>query len=123
MSEENELETVVPRVYEIFIGGKTRRVKYNYRAWARIEEAYGSIQEALKPFRDKPLSVLPELLFYGIVQDPEEKITPETVADWIDEYSLPELTGILNVVKAAINGSMIKGEKKEEKEIVPPPAE
>lgn len=120
--ETSELDAVIPRVYEIFIGGKTRRVKYNYRAWARIEETYGSVQEAMKPFRETPMKMLPELLFFGIVQEEGDVITPKMVEDWIDDFDLPTLTGILNTVRSAISGSMVKPEKKE-KEIDPPPAE
>ena len=121
--ETTELDAVIPRVYEIFIGGKTRRVKYNYRAWAKIEERYGSIQEAMRPFREKPMSMLPELLFFGIVAEHGEDISPEQVEEWIDEFALPELTGVLNVVRSAISGSMVKEEKKEKEIDPPPPAE
>lgn len=116
----SELDDVKERIYTVPLGGKERQIRFNWRAWARLEEKYGSITDALKPLREKPMHALPELLVVGIVREPGEAITPEMVEEWFDAYGLPQLTAILNTVRAAIQNSMPdqKGETKD-----PPPAE
>lgn len=117
-----ELADIQDKDFRVFIGGKMRKVKYSYRAWSRMEEKYGTITEALRPFKDKPMHALPEIVSFGIVPEGDEKVTKELVEEWFDDLALPQLTQILNTVRSAIQYASPQ-EQKGDKTSDPPPAE
>lgn len=67
MSEE--LENVTDGNYELDICGKKRKLIFDFSAWARLEEMYGSLDNLdniEKEIIEKPFTVIPKLIYVAL---------------------------------------------------------
>jgi hypothetical protein len=79
------LEDIKATQDSIFIGGKDRRVKFGFKAWAEIEDTIGSIAELGEQMKNKPTKILPDLIRSCLVPVEGEIVTRETIIEWLDE--------------------------------------
>lgn len=108
----SELEKVKSSDVTLKIGGRDRKIKFGFSAWAKIEEEYngiGNIAQLEKDVEEKPFKYIPHLIYLGL-QD-KEGVTEETV---LDDYSMGDIKDICEVLYKALYGSLpkVKAEKK-----------
>ena len=109
-----ELAKVKTKKVTLFIQGKEREIKFNFSAWAKLEEEWGGLkkyEKIEKEILSKPLNTIPHLLFIGLVD--KEGVTEENI---LDEYGLNDLAMITNKFNEAFYGSIPQEEKKAGKE-------
>ena len=105
----SELEKVKSSDVTLKIGGRERKIKFGFSAWAKIEEEYngiGNIAQLEKDVEEKPFKYIPHLIYLGL-QD-KEGLTEETV---LDEYSMQDVEKISEVLASALYGSLPKAEE------------
>ncbi len=71
---------------QIHLGGKTREIKYKYRTIKRIEREAGGKSLFFLLRREHLGFDSTCLLLWGGLLHEDEKITPEQVDEWLDEY-------------------------------------
>lgn len=105
----SELEKVKSSDVTLKLGGRERKIKYGFSAWAKLEEKYGGIKNLNlmeKDMQEKPFQTIPFLIWIGL-QD-KEGLTEETV---LDEYSMQDVEKISGVLASALYGSLPKAEE------------
>lgn len=105
----SELEKVKPTDVSIKLGGRERKIKYGFSAWAKLEEKYGGIKnlgQMEKDMQEKPFQTIPFLIWIGL-QD-KDGLTEETV---LDDYTIQDVTEIADILASALYGSLPKGEE------------
>lgn len=108
--EQSELEKVRPTEATLEIGGRERKIKFGFSAWAKLEDEYGSLQNFGKieeDIREKPFHVVPHLIWLGLSD--REGVTEETV---LDDYGMGDMDMIVEVLNRALYGSLPAPEKK-----------
>ena len=104
MSEE--LENITEKKATLLIGGKERELAFRFSAWQKIEEKFGNIQDVFSAVQKKPFTVLPELIYIGVID--KTGIKEADVLQFLDQYGLEDLKDILTTVKAAMIASQPK---------------
>ena len=104
MSEE--LENITEKKATLFIGGKERELSFRFSAWQKIEDKFGDIQTVFNKVKQKPFTVLPDLIYIGIVD--KTGIKEADVVNYLDQYGLGDLKGILTKVQGAMMESQPK---------------
>lgn len=102
--ETKELDKIAPEKTTLMIHGKEREIKFNFSAWAKIEKEYGglkNIEKLEKDLEDKPFTVLPHLMFIGLVD--KEGVTEENV---LDDYGLGEMNIVVEAFRKVLYGSL-----------------
>ena len=118
----NEIENVKPEKVTLKLYGKEREIKFTFSAWAKLEKEFGGlkhIDKLQKQIEEEPFSVIPHLLFIGLVdKSPFERdgelveITEENV---LDEYGLNDIQMITEVFQRALYGSLPQGKEDSKK--------
>ena len=108
-----ELEKVQPEKVTIKIYGKEREIKFGFSAWAKLEKEFGGLKhldKLQKQIEEEPFSVIPHLLFIGLLdKSPFERngemveITEENI---LDEYGLNDMQMITEIFQKALYGSL-----------------
>lgn len=114
MEELKELNKIKPEKVTLKIHGKEREIKFNFSAWAKLEEEFGGLKNISKlqeQVESKPFTVIPHLLFIAL-QD-KEGVTEENI---LDEYGLSDIEMITNKFNQALYGSLPK-EDESKKEV------
>jgi hypothetical protein len=109
-----ELAKVKSEKATLFIHGKEREFRFNFSAWAKLEEEWGGlgdIEKIEKEILKKPFNTIPHLLYIALVD--KEGVTEENI---LDEYDLSDFKKINDVFNKAFYGSLPQDEKKAEKE-------
>ena len=127
MEETKELEKVKPEKATLFIHGKEREIRFNFSTWAKLEKEFGglkNIDKLEKDIEEKPFSIIPHLMFIGLVdkssfkdeEGNEVQITEENI---LDDYGLGDMKKITSVFRKALYGSLpIDDGKKVEMEAI-----
>lgn len=105
----SELEKVKTTEASLKLGGRERKIKYGFSAWAKLEEKYGGVKnlgQMEKDMQEKPFQTIPFLIWIGL-QD-KEGLTEETV---LDDYSMQDVDKISEVLASALYGSLPKAEE------------
>jgi hypothetical protein len=109
-----ELEKVKDKKNTLKINGKEREIRFNFSAWATLEEEYGGLKNLgnlQKEIEDRPFKTLPHLIYIGLVD--KEGVDEKTV---LDDYGIGDIEYIGKVVEDALENSLPTEEKKAEKE-------
>ena len=109
-----ELEKVKGKKHTLKINGKEREIRFNFSAWATLEEEYGGIKNLgnlQKEIEDRPFKTLPHLIYIGLVD--KEGVDEKTV---LDDYGIGDIEYIGKVVEDALEDSLPEEEKKAGKE-------
>lgn len=110
----NELEIVRDRTATIKLGGKDLKIKYGFSAWALIEERYGSVQGVFDELKNKPFMNLPFFIYCGLVD--KKDLNESDVIEWLDDYGLTDLKGILDDVRSAMVSALPQDDGKKKKD-------
>ena len=105
----SELEKVKSSDVTLRIGGRDRKIKFGFSAWAKLEEKYDGIKnlgKMEKDMQEKPFQTIPFLIWIGL-QD-KEGLTEETV---LDEYSMKDIEAVSETLAKALYGSLPKAEE------------
>jgi uncharacterized protein YerC len=93
----SELKDIKQKEVFITLNGKERRLKMGMSAMAKIEEAFGDIQEMVNLIQKKPGSTMPKVILCLMKTEGNEDITKENIAEFLDDaYTINELQGILD---------------------------
>lgn len=109
----SELTLVKPTEASLVIGGRERKIKFGFSAWAKLEEKYGgfkNIGQMEKDMQEKPFQTIPFLIWIGL-QD-KEGLKEETV---LDEFGMEDMGKVSEVLGRALYGSL--PEETEEKKM------
>ena len=101
MSELSKVNT--PKV-TLMIHGKEREIKYNFSAWAILEEEMGGLENLPKleeNIEKRPFNTIPHLLYVGLVD--KEGVTEENI---LSEYGLGDIKMIAEKFSQALYGSL-----------------
>jgi len=113
----SELNDVTEKVFSINLLGKDRALKFGMKAFARIEECFGGIEEMSLALTKKPFTNIPKVIYFAMAKGNDD-ITEENIADLLDEgHDMNELKDILT---SAMNAAFSKKEGTQEN---PPKAE
>lgn len=107
-----ELQKIKNEKNTLKIKGREREVKFNFSAWAKLEEEYNGLEDfgnIEKDITEKPFNTIPHLIYIAL-QDKEGV----TEADVLDEYGLADMPLITQVLYSALYGSLPVSEKKKE---------
>lgn len=105
----SELEKVKSSDVTLKLGGRDRKIKFGFSAWAKLEEKYDGIKnlgQMEKDMQEKPFQTIPFLIWIGL-QD-KEGLTEETV---LDEYSMKDIEAVSETLAKALYGSLPKVEE------------
>ena len=105
----SEIEKVKSSDVTLKIGGRDRKIKFGFSAWAKLEEKYNGIKnlgQIEKDMREKPFQTIPFLIWIGL-QD-KEGLTEETV---LDDFGMQDVEKISEVLASALYGSLPKAEE------------
>ena len=105
----SEIEKVKSSDVTLKIGGRDRKIKFGFSAWAKLEEKYNGIKnlgQMEKDMREKPFQTIPFLIWIGL-QD-KEGLTEETV---LDDFGMQDVEKISEVLASALYGSLPKAEE------------
>lgn len=109
----SELEKVKSNDVTLKLGGRERKIKFGFSAWAKLEEKYGGIKNLSKMEQDlqeRPFATIPYLVWIGLSD--KEGLTEETV---LDDYSMQDIVSLSETLATALYGSLPKDE--EEKKV------
>jgi hypothetical protein len=109
-----EIEKVAPTDVTIILGGKERKIKFGFSAWAKLEEKYNGIKNVRKLEEDvqvKPFQTIPFLLWLGLTD--KEGLDEKT---FLDEYGFQEIKEISVKLFTALYGSLPKDEEEKKAE-------
>ena len=104
----SELAKVKPTEAVLKLGGKDRKIKYGFSAWAKLEEKYGGIKNIAqldKDVQERPFQTIPYLIWIG--QQDKEGLNEETL---LDDYSMADMEQLSSVLYTALYGSLPKDE-------------
>lgn len=104
----SELAKVKPTEAVLKLGGKDRKIKYGFSAWAKLEEKYGGIKNIAqleKDVQERPFQTIPYLIWIGL-QD-KEGLNEETL---LDDYTMADMEELSSVLYTALYGSLPKDE-------------
>jgi hypothetical protein len=100
----------------IELDGKTYTLRYDFNAWADMEEEYGSMEAAIneltaaEDLKGKPASTTRFFLWVGLHQDMPE-LTLQDVGRLLNPGNMTQiLDGILKAVNQSTTGNEVKGE-------------
>lgn len=100
----------------IELDGKTYTLRYDFNAWADMEEEYGSMEAAIneltaaEDLKGKPASTTRFFLWVGLHQDMPE-LTLQDVGRLLNPGNMTQiLDGILKAVNQSTTGNEFKGE-------------
>lgn len=105
----SELEKVKPSDVTLKLGGRDRKIKFGFSAWAKLEEKYGGIKNLGKMEQDlqeRPFTTIPYLVWIGLSD--KEGLTEETV---LDDYSMQDIVSLSETLAGALYGSLPKDEE------------
>lgn len=105
----SELEKVKSSDVTLKIGGRERKIKFGFSAWAELEKKYDGIKnlgQMEKDMQEKPFQTIPFLIWIGL-QD-KEGLTEETV---LDDFGMQDVEKISEVLASALYGSLPKAEE------------
>ena len=100
----SELSDVKNEKVTLMIHGKEREIKFNFSAWAKLENEYGglkNITKLQKEVEERPFNVIPHLLYIGRVD--KEGVTEENI---LDDYGLGDLDVVTDAFNRAFNGAL-----------------
>ena len=124
MTENKELEQVIPNKYELKLKGKVREVKFGNLALAKIERKYGSVTnfKALqKDMESKPMDTLPWLLSICIKDKSDIGESVDDMLMALDDGNI-SISDVSELLGEAMNSAMSRingdGKKKAEKATV-----
>ena len=115
MEKTKELDKVKSEKITLKIYGKEREIKFGFSAWAKLEKEFGGLKHIDKlqeQIENEPFSVIPHLLFIGLVDksaytDEKGKTYPEvTEENVLDEYGLNDMQMISEIFQKALYGSL-----------------
>lgn len=101
MSELSKVETTE---CSLKIGGRDRKIKFGFSAWAKIEKKYGGIKNLSKmeeDMKDTPFETIPFLIWCGL-QD-KEGLDEET---FLDDFGLSDIEEVSEALAKALYGSL-----------------
>lgn len=106
-----KLDTIREKVVSMEIGGRLRTLQFDMNAFAKLEEDYGSIQEALEKLVAGKITDVRKILWTSLIHDEailnEEgepisyNITPYQVGGWVKNPAA--MTTLINKLVEALN--------------------
>jgi hypothetical protein len=100
----------------IELEGKTYTLRYDFNAWADMEEQYGSMEAAMdaltsaQDLKGKPATIIRFFLWVGLHQDLPE-LTLQDVGQLLSPGNMAKiLEGIMEAVNQSTTGNETKGE-------------
>jgi hypothetical protein len=112
MEEKNstELSKVEPKKIFVKINGQDREIKFNFRAWAVLQEEYDGLNNFDKLQSDmekKPFTTLPHLIWIALVD--KEGLNEEHI---LDDYGLGDVEELSKKIEYAMSYSLPESKKK-----------
>lgn len=108
MSED--LEKIKPTDVTLKIKGKERQIKFNFSAWAKLEEKYGGVSNFSKideDLKNTPFKTIPELLYIGLID--KEGVTQDNI---LEDYDFSDLEDVVQKLTTALYNSLPQNKKK-----------
>lgn len=108
--KSTELSTVKPEKITVKINGEDREIKFNFRAWAVLQEEYGGLNnfDRLKTdMQTKPFTTLPHLIWIALVD--KDGLDEDHI---LDDYGLGDVEGLSNILERAMSSSLPDQNKK-----------
>lgn len=102
----SELEKVETTDVSLKIGGRERKIKYGFSAWAKLEKKYGGVKNLSKMEEDMktaPFETIPFLIWIGL-QD-KEGLQEE---NFLDEFGMADIEMVSEKLAQALYGSLPK---------------
>lgn len=110
---QTELEKIKPAHCTLTLGGRKRELRFNFSAWAVLQEEYGGLNHFDKLEADmtsKPFTTLPHLIWIALSD--REGLTEDHV---LDEYGLGDVNMLTEILQTAMQSSLPDGDKKKSK--------
>ena len=109
-TKSTELSKVKPEKITVTINGEDREIKFNFRAWAVLQEEYGGLNnfDRLKTdMQTKPFTTLPHLIWIALVD--KEGLDEDHI---LDDYGLGDVENLSNIIERAMSASLPDQNKK-----------
>lgn len=109
-TKSTELSKVKPEKITVAINGEDREIKFNFRAWAVLQEEYGGLNnfDRLKTdMQTKPFTTLPHLIWIALVD--KEGLDEDHI---LDEYGLGDVENLSHTIERAMSASLPDQNKK-----------
>lgn len=108
--KSTELSKVEPEKIFVKIDGQDREIKFNFRAWAVLQEEYDGLNNFDKLQSDmekKPFTTLPHLIWIALVD--KEGLNEEHI---LDDYGLGDVEELSKKIEYAMSYSLPESKKK-----------
>jgi hypothetical protein len=78
----------------ILVDGKEHQLRFTLNAFAELEDAYGSVDAAMKTLQSGSMKAVRKLLWAGLLHE-DENLTEKQVGNMLDTSNLQEFTQAL----------------------------